>query len=132
MSKIKSKVKGGIRGNWLIQRRKQRLPPFKFSQIYIVSGSEKIRHYQLRRHNRNCICSSFSLLILSPVADWHCRMISIKVNALPHFLGFAASYVTPVFVVQPQWCYRRNCPCLDAWKSSLDNLDVYLTGNCFC
>ena len=42
------------------------------------------------------IYSSFFLSILSPTADLHFRMTSIKVRALPQCLGFAASYVSPV------------------------------------
>ena len=36
-------------------------------------------------------------------------MILIKVEALPQCLGFAASYVSPVFVIHYLWFSGRNC-----------------------
>ena len=67
------------------------------------------------------------------IADWHCKMISIEVKALPECLGFTPWYVSPVFVVQALWCYWRKCQYLEAWKRRLDrdvSLLVMLTQIC--
>ena len=93
--------------------------------FYTVSETEKI---QLCRHNTYTrlktsplpimstyqniyIYSSFSLSSLSPIADWHCRMTSIKVKAMPQCLGFTTS--------------MSHCLCHITHKSYMEELSEY-------
>ena len=59
--------------------------------IKIRTRSEAIALY----HGTNCLCVSLFRL---PLGEWY-FCTSIKVKALPHCLGFAAFYASPVIVL---------------------------------
>ena len=116
--------------------------------FYTVSETEKNHHCQKSRHNTRCVYTRlhYHLFLRNTNCTYQLcwyyipcmyKLVSLDFVSYSRLalkndidqslglrgcLGFTPKYVYPVFVVETLWCYRRKCPCPEAWKSWLDRV----------